>query len=263
MIKTKRKLVVLFTYYRSGSTFTGQLLNQHDDIFYLFEPLILGITEAENIESKTKVINKILNCTLPSFDDFSTDETPEHVKQSCEFRNFCFPHGTKEFCRQPFCRTDLTDERKKCGHIDNNYCPGPAVLKEAASEVCNSKKILAFKTIRIMAIEQFADYFKQLETDGHEVKFIFLVRDPRGMFNSRLRIAKIQYHETKKSQDLLDKVERHCDSMVNNLKSVTETPFFKDRTLIVRYEDVAVHPELFTYKLYEQLEIGKNALRET
>ena len=218
MTRAKRKLVVLFTYYRSGSTFTGQLLNQHDDIFYLFEPLILGITEAENIESKTKVINKILNCTLPSFDDFSTDETPEHVKQSCEFRNFC--------------RTDLTDERKKCGHIDNDYCPGPAVLKDAATEVCNSKKILAFKTIRIMAVDQFEDYFKQLETDGHEVKFIFLVRDPRGMFNSRLRIAKIQYHETKKSQDLLDKVERHCDSMVNNLKSVTETSFLKDRTLI-------------------------------
>ena len=27
--KSKQKTIVLFTYYRSGSTFTGQLLNQH------------------------------------------------------------------------------------------------------------------------------------------------------------------------------------------------------------------------------------------
>ena len=30
--KAKQKTIVLFTYYRSGSTFTGQLLNQHPGI---------------------------------------------------------------------------------------------------------------------------------------------------------------------------------------------------------------------------------------
>ena len=30
--KSKQKTIVLFTYYRSGSTFTGQLLNQHPGI---------------------------------------------------------------------------------------------------------------------------------------------------------------------------------------------------------------------------------------
>ena len=54
-----------------------------------------------------------------------------------------------------------------------------------------------------MAIEQFVDYFKQLESEGHNLQLIFLVRDPRGMFNSRLRIAKIQYHDTKKTDDLV------------------------------------------------------------
>ena len=107
-----------------------------------------------------------------------------------------------------------------------------------------------------MAIEQFVDYFRRVEIDGHEVKFIFLVRDPRGMFNSRLRIAQIQYHETKKSDDLLNKVERHCASMVQNLRSVTDIEYFKQRTVVIRYEDVALYPEAFTTALYDKLGIG-------
>lgn len=132
----KRKLVILFTYYRSGSTFTGQLLNQHSDVFYLFEPLILGVTENENIQSKIDVLNRIVNCSLPNFDEFSTRETPEHVKQSCQFRNFCFPHGTKEFCAPPFCKKDFTEDRKMCGHISNEYCPGPAIMRQEREHFC-------------------------------------------------------------------------------------------------------------------------------
>ena len=107
-----------------------------------------------------------------------------------------------------------------------------------------------------MAIEQFVDYFRRVEKDNHEVKFIFLVRDPRGMFNSRLRVAQIQYHETEKNEELLRKVERHCASMVQNLKSVTDIEFFQQRTVVIRYEDVALYPEAFTIALYDRLGIG-------
>ena len=32
--------LLLFTYYRGGSTFLGEMFNQNPDVFYLFEPLI-------------------------------------------------------------------------------------------------------------------------------------------------------------------------------------------------------------------------------
>ena len=142
-----------------------------------------------------------------------------------------------------------------------------------------------------MAIEQFVDYFKQLESEGHNLQLIFLVRDPRGMFNSRLRIAKIQYHDTKKTDDLVrvlqlpskikrkiwrksnfsfwyfwgtlisvEKVSKHCDSMIKNLDAVMENDFLQKRTIIVRYEDIAISPEKFTQALYDELEIGKVVL---
>ena len=36
--KPKVKLIIL-TYLRSGSSFTGGLFDQHPDVFYVFEPL--------------------------------------------------------------------------------------------------------------------------------------------------------------------------------------------------------------------------------
>ena len=35
----KRKLIVITTFMRSGSTFVGELFNLHSDVFYQFEPL--------------------------------------------------------------------------------------------------------------------------------------------------------------------------------------------------------------------------------
>ena len=40
----------------------------------------------------------------------------------------------------------------------------------------------------------FDPYFRD-DTNDLDPYFIFLVRDPRGLMNSRLRIARVQYHE--------------------------------------------------------------------
>ena len=45
--------------------------------------------------------------------------------------------------------------------------------------------------------------------------------------------------------------------MVKNLNTISEVDFLQRRTIIVRYEDIAVSPEKFTQALYDQLEIGK------
>ena len=37
--RTTRKIVIIVTFMRSGSTFLGELFNVHDDVFYMFEPL--------------------------------------------------------------------------------------------------------------------------------------------------------------------------------------------------------------------------------
>ena len=64
--------VVLLTYYRSGSSFLGQILNQHPDVFYHFEPLFpfsrdcSGDTPAFKNE-KVENIERILRCDMPNW----------------------------------------------------------------------------------------------------------------------------------------------------------------------------------------------------
>ena len=81
MFFRKRSLVLLFTFYRSGSTFTGQLLNQHPDVFYLFEPLIIAAAETGEIDFKNEILSRIFNCSLPKFSDYDREQ-PRHVKES-------------------------------------------------------------------------------------------------------------------------------------------------------------------------------------
>lgn len=83
---SQRELVLLFTFYRSGSTFTGQLLNQHPDVFYLFEPLIIAAAETGENEFKNQILDRIFNCSLPKFSDYDRDQ-PKHVKE-CSSINF-------------------------------------------------------------------------------------------------------------------------------------------------------------------------------
>ena len=59
----------------------------------------------------------------------------------------------------------------------------------------------------------------------------------------------------------MEKVSKHCDSMIKNLNAVMKIDFLQKRTIIVRYEDIAINPEKFTQALYDELEIGKVSLK--
>ena len=49
--------------------------------------------------------------------------------------------------------------------------------------------------------------------------------------------------------------------MIKNLDAVMTNDFLQKRTIIVRYEDIAINPAKFTKALYEELEIGKVSLK--
>ena len=80
--------VLIITSYRSGSTFLGELFNQHDDSFYFFEPLVVldessnkGSTEIQyssaysrassvtdsDYAAKLLLLQKLLSCDLPQY----------------------------------------------------------------------------------------------------------------------------------------------------------------------------------------------------
>ena len=68
--------VVLMTYFRGGSTFLGELLNQNQDAFYMFEPLLtpfdrwisrednFGVHAPYMSKSGAEMYNTILNSVI-------------------------------------------------------------------------------------------------------------------------------------------------------------------------------------------------------
>ena len=82
------------------------------EIFYLFEPLILGVTQDENeIKQMQEVLQRIIDCDLPLYSNFKSDRAPDFVQQSCSERDFCFAQETKQFCQEPFCSKDSTGDQ--------------------------------------------------------------------------------------------------------------------------------------------------------
>ena len=63
---------------------------------------------------------------------------------------------------------------------------------EQANDICKKSKFKAIKTIRMTLIEEFSNFFEK-NRRLYDFKFIFLVRDPRGMMNSRLAVAGVEH----------------------------------------------------------------------
>ena len=55
-----------------------------------------------------------------------------------------------------------------------------------------NNKTKAIKTIRMTLIEEFSAFFEKNRMK-YDFKMIFLVRDPRGMMNSRLHVAGVEH----------------------------------------------------------------------
>ena len=106
-----------------------------------------------------------------------------------------------------------------------------------------------------MTILEDFDAFLKEKSQDYDMKFIFLVRDPRGIFNSRLRISKVQYHEKGREKDIAKKLGAHCKKMSLNIRFIQGSKFWSERTMVVRYEDIALEPKKFATKLYENIGI--------
>lgn len=56
-------VVLLMAYYRSGSSFTGELFNRNPDVFYLYEPLYTFTPRCETLyEERLDMLSEISRC---------------------------------------------------------------------------------------------------------------------------------------------------------------------------------------------------------
>lgn len=131
-----------------------------------------------------------------------------------------------------------------------------------AQKQCNTLKARSTKVIRLRQITDLPDHLRFDEN----FKIIYLVRDPRGIANSRFNIADNNWNEEadKKLKSLCSHFHKFIEEREINQSDETES-LWKAKVLVIRYEDFALNPIILADRVYkflglEYLEEMKNTL---
>ena len=241
-IDPEKLSVILYAKYRTGSTFASDFLNKHDDIFFTFEPLH-PLNKTERAVNELYWLHQVLNCRFKELKDillskYSIVRAPS-LKQLWNKRVFCHKY----------------DETDSCGRLP----------VEELEEKCQAHKHVATKVILVPYLEHLLPFLRPRH------KVIHLVRDPRGVFSSMIKIkvgqkgseaqrmSKILAASTKYIKD----IKTYCEEARTDLKTaddIAETYWGKTSQddmpyLLVRYEDLATDPIGELQRLYGFLQI--------
>ncbi|XP_067674625.1 carbohydrate sulfotransferase 4-like [Haliotis asinina] len=231
-----RTKVILLTYMRSGSTFTGDILSAHPDVFYFFEPLHFLVQEKHTVfdylrkrklhsgfSFKRYLIRKVLlgllNC---DFEEMDIDTVSQfHLRNS---------RTTKSY--------------SDCLHV----YPGIFGILHCLPDlykICINAKVILAKTIALnmkIAVEMMYKDSK--------VRVIHLVRDPRATIWSEGRYS---YYKRK---DFWTYVGTFCKNLLEDIKLIARIKKkVPKRAHVVLYENLAEHPINVSRALYDVMKL--------
>lgn len=248
--RPKKKVVIISTRYRSGSTFTGEMFNQNPNYFFTFEPLhsfkrkVLGfasLSDAEKGNRRRALLESIFLC------NHNTDYRPAPN----------FLSMTKAVSRFTGCPIPETLGKKlepECS------AKAKAVIAQLwlVPELCSKYKYSAVKTIRA----NISDLVPLLDHDQLDVKIIQLIRDPRGMFRSWF--PKLNNNDEEALKKLKRNVSSTCKQLLMNFYDGERLRQIRpDRYMLLRYEDLAANPVEVVKAMYSfsGTELHNNVLR--
>ncbi|XP_014679708.1 PREDICTED: carbohydrate sulfotransferase 4-like [Priapulus caudatus] len=223
---------------RGGTTFTGDILSSHPDVFYLYETSwfsedrthSLRRADASVVDSR-RIITKLQTC------DYTEPELREFMKYQVRRGHYARSHAIS---RELGCDDPLLMRRlDKCRPLGKKCAETPSLWQRA----CRSHRVHVFKILRLHVVD-VAPLAATLAATlaGVSVKFILLTRDPRGVLTSRERHKFVALHL--RSPDV-------CYNMAENYDSAAALNLSSDVLKVIRYEDVADHPEVKVREIYD------------
>ncbi len=251
MFTDNKTRIVLYTKKRSGSSFTLDILRTHPDMYTMFEPLMLVLPERytfmDNV-SREFMLNNVLQC------DFHTNISNHLIPMD---RYHTQPFG-------PVPQAPSWVKNKFWGRLCIN---AKAVLKGSTTtdansdksaklveDACKQQKYLAIKVIRFTNLESLHCALQS------GVKIIYLVRDLRGIINSRISLDLKEHRPLTSEVDYIWEIEKYCrelDSDIRYLHRMNEImpEVIQKNLLVLRYEDLAVNPLNMTKLVYDFLDV--------
>ncbi|XP_069748021.1 carbohydrate sulfotransferase 7 [Narcine bancroftii] len=267
----KKQHVYLHATWRTGSSFAGELYNQHPGVFYLYEPMwlmwqALYPGDAESLQGAVRdMLRSLFHC------DFSVLKlyTPPGPSGSLTTRTIFGWRNNKVICSAPLCgayekeRVELVD-----GAVCEKQC-APRDLRELENE-CKKYDVMVIKDVRVLDAEIL---FPLMRDPSLNFKVVQLVRDPRAVHNSRMKSKlslvkeSIQILRSKKRSEknqrpipnrsqradtyVSDALEVICEAWSRDQALVMRSPsWIRRRYLTVRYEDLVLDPVTGLRTLY-------------
>ena len=220
----QRTRTLIYTMFRSGSSFTGEIFSHHPDVFYMFEPMQLyahGSKDRDYYISKHGIplLQHALRCNvaplLHDVESYSKQGTPIIAGEL----------GMTTFCRDNSMNISYGKTCDPCNAT-------------STQQRCQRHNHVVAKTIVLRNIPAL----QTLLEDG--VKVIHLVRDPRGQILSI-------HHLTNESISSI--VKWVCPAIRKDLydafKMYSLSKEFRESVWLVRYEDLAYHTTSWSRKL--------------
>lgn len=221
--------ILLFAYFRSGSTFLGDLLQQNWKSFYTFEPLHFmsdGVRiEDDRVKEAHHLIEKIFRCDFEDLKYYV--EWVKKTRNQFLFKWNKFLWG--------ICRFRIYS----C--FDTNFI----------QQTCLRAKVQIMKVARLQ--------MRHLETllpkiNDLNVRIVYLVRDPRGTLKSRQNMMWC----SKKSN--CSDISSLCSEMRQDLNSFKQfKKIYPSRFTLVKYEDLSTDPNTYAKQLLDQFSIPYSA----
>ncbi|KAK2838323.1 hypothetical protein Q7C36_013137 [Tachysurus vachellii] len=246
--------VLLLSSWRSGSSFMGQVFNNHPSVFYLMEPAWhvwgwLDSSAAQRMRMAVRdLIHRVFLCDLGVFDAY--------MPISHNVSNIFMWSHSRALCSPPACPPlspqHTTAQIPEC----DKHCNVPGLGR--AEVACHTYSHVVLKEVRFFELESL---FPLLQDPSLDLRIVHLVRDPRAVFRSReeslgslLRDSSFVLGEkTLKSDSQQRVMQEICRSHIRIYDTAfRKAPdFLRGRYKLVRYEDVARNPLAEIQRIYD------------
>ncbi|XP_016094095.1 carbohydrate sulfotransferase 6-like [Sinocyclocheilus grahami] len=234
--------VLLLSSWRSGSSFLGQVFNQHPEVFYLMEPgwhVWMSIKQAGARSLRMAVrdmIRSVFQCDMSVMDAY--------IPQPCNVSSLFMWSHSHALCSPPACFLTARNEISKEQECKQRCDSQGLKLAEAA---CRTYSHVVLKEVRFFELESL---YPLLQDPTLDLRIIHLVRDPRAVLRSREKSAYALVQDSAivleqaslPEQDKPYKVlQEICRSHVRIYETAMLKPpdFLRGRYKMIRYEDLA------------------------
>ncbi|XP_028035852.1 carbohydrate sulfotransferase 4-like isoform X1 [Bombyx mandarina] len=214
---------IIISSWRSGSTFLGEVINAIPGTYYHYEPFLnYGIIQIRGSPLAETVLNSIkdmLKCNFEEMDDF-LDYGRGHNHQ--------FSHNTRlwDHCKY---------KKELC--FDSDFM----------SKFC---KLFPFQSMKVVRL-RLRLVQELLEDKELNAKVVFLIRDPRGVLQSRLHRDFCHPSPDCSNPELL------CADMISDYVAASRLlKLYPDKLMVLRYEDLALNLNSTTHKLLKFLRLS-------